>query len=482
MTESSSQTQPNHTGSTRPSKPDDQGKTFPARPGKSKPSPTRSTTPSRDQSPQPLGRRKRMLRLVVWSGLAVISFGLAAFIGGLNGYHAAVQTRQSRQDFAQVKSLVEQYQWGVLDQQAGRYAIAKQRYEWVLAQDPNFPDASQRLAEVNDILFATATPTPTPPPTPTITPSPTPDLRPIQDLFATAQSHLQAEDWSGVIDTIINLRSVDASYKVVQVDRMLYIALRNRGVEKILRGGDLEGGTYDLTLAEQFGPLDAEANYAQGWARLYEYGSAFWGADPQAAVYYFSQVAAAAPYLRDGAGWTAIERYRAVLIQYGDQLANQDEWCSAEDQYRAAANIRNDANLQTTVDNAQLKCSPPTATPSLTPTFTLTPSPTSTGTLEPTWTSSPIPPTLPSETLTPTVTETVTESTPTTEIPTTEAPTLTPSPTVTPSPSQPPTEEPPSPTETSTPTPTDTQASPADTQLPPSLTEVVTPLPSQQVP
>lgn len=423
-----------------------------------------------------LSRLPRPAILIAWAASVLLLFSLAVYIGAVNGYQAALQTRQQKQDFAQVQAVVEQYQLGLQDQRAGRLEVAKQRYEWVLSQDPDFPEANQRVAEVNAILFATATPTPTPLPTATPSPSPTPDLRPIEDLFNTARAFTTAGDWEGAINAIINLRSADPSYRVAQVDRMLYLALRNRGVNKILQDGDLGGGTYDLALAEQFGPLDAEANYTLGWARLYQYGSAFWGADPAAAVYYFGQVAAAAPYLRDGTGWTAMGRYRAVLIQYGDKLAGQDEWCAAEEQYRLAANINSNAELQDKIENAAYECSPPTATPTITPTFTLTP--TATGTPPPTETQAPTTAAPPPVTLTSTPTEAVTQPAPPTETPTSPAATTQPATEETPAVDTPvPSETTPLP-DTDTPTPSATST---ETEPPPSGVQPTTTLTSDAI-
>jgi len=93
-------------------------------------------------------------------------------------------------------------------------------------------------------------------------------------------------------------------------------------------------------------------------------------------VYYFGQVAAAAPGLRDASGWTASERYRASLIQYGDLLSSQNDWCMAQEQYEIAYSIGADATLQATIQEVTLKCSPPSPTPELT---TETPTPTATG-------------------------------------------------------------------------------------------------------
>ena len=138
---------------------------------------------------------------------------------------------------------------------------------------------------------------------------------------------------------------------------------------------NLEGGIYDLSLAEKFGPLDATA---QGWrnlARLYLIGSSFWEVYPEQAVYFFGQVAAGAPYLRDASGWTARERYRASLIQYGDQLAAQGQWCAAQEQYALALAIRDEAQIQPRATDVSYQCALPTqiaATLTFAPTWTAT--------------------------------------------------------------------------------------------------------------
>ena len=209
-----------------------------------------------------------------------------------------------------------------------------------------------------------------------------------------------------------------------------------QGIEKIFRQGDLEGGIYDLALAERFSPLDIEAQSAREWARIYLLGSSFWEVYPEKAVYFFSQVASALPSLRDASGWTAIERLRASLIHWGDQLMGQEEWCVAQNKYEQASQIRYDAQLQTQLEVAFQKCTPPTATltatSTLTSTLTLTPtyayetpvlSPTPTGTPTPTPSLEPTEPQPATETPTPPIST----DTPEPPTPTPEPPTQTPS-------------------------------------------------------
>jgi hypothetical protein len=181
-----------------------------------------------------------------------------------------------------------------------------------------------------------------------------------------------------VIETCIALRREDPSFHVVEVDSLLYRALQSRGVDKIRKSSNLEGGIYDLSLAENFGPLDATA---QGWrnlARLYLIGSSFWEVYPEQAVYFFGQVASGAPFLRDASGWTARERYRASLIHYGNQLAAQEQWCAAQEQYTLALAIRPESPIESRATDVSYQCVLPTQ---IAASLTMAPSPTSTATV-----------------------------------------------------------------------------------------------------
>lgn len=388
-----------------------------------------------------VGRKK-----IVWGIWLFITLFLILAMGVLGaacGRQSALQEYHRLQTLEALKALEAQYVMGVQELESGQYDLARQRLEYVLAHDPNFPGAAQKLLQVLQILNATATPTAVPP---TPTPTPTRDLRPVEELFNHAQSLFVQQNWNGVLDTLLALRRVDPAYRVVEVDSLIYRSLRYRGLDKIRNEGNLEGGIYDLALAERFGPLDVEAARWRNLARLYMIGSSFWEVYPQQAVYYFSQVAAAAPGLRDGSGWTAKERYRVSLIQYGDWLARRGDWCNAQKQYELAISVREDVTVQATAIYVGLQCSPPTAIVTLPQTFTLTPTETLVPTLglPPTETATSV---LPSPTiviLTPTPSATATF--------TSTLPPSTPTPTV---------ETPPTPTETPLPpTPTETPTSP----------------------
>jgi hypothetical protein len=165
--------------------------------------------------------------------------------------------------------------------------------------------------------------------------TPTPDTRSIEEKFAQAQVAMAAGDWTLALETLFALRKEDPAFMAVEVDSMLYVAFRNRGVEKILAvaGGELESGLYDLSQAELFGPLDTEADGFRNWARLYLIGSSFYSVGDWAqAAFYLGQVAPFAPNLHNGSGGFAMDWYLDALEKYINQLDEAHEWCTAFEQ------------------------------------------------------------------------------------------------------------------------------------------------------
>jgi len=387
-------------------------------------------------------RNKRPLWFVILgSCLGFIFIFLSVLMGGYTGYQSGHQEIARAAVLADFQQLQEQFFLGMQDFNEGNLELARQRFEYILARDPNFPGAADRLVDTLRILYATSTPTAIPP-TPTLTP--TRDMRPVEELLELAKNYFDLGDWNNVIDTLIALRKENPDFRVVDVDSLLFRSLRNRGIQKIQSESNLEGGIYDLALADRFGPIDEEAKRWRNLARIYMIGLGFWEVYPQQAVYYFGQVAAAAPYLRDASGWTASGRYRESLLHYADQLAREGDWCEAESQYLLALSLGADNRIQATAVYAQLQCSPPTHTPTFTQTITQTPTATTSVTpwltviITPTETSTLSP--SPSATVSSTapIPETVTStlsSTPTPPSSTTPTPSQTPQPSPSPTPS-----------------------------------------------
>jgi tetratricopeptide (TPR) repeat protein len=339
-------------------------------------------------------------RSLLFTGLGLLVILVLAILAG---YGSGISIRRSNESSTISQQIGEQYQNALMDIEFGRYENAKQRLEWIIAHDPTFPGAQDKLTEVLVLMNQ---------PTPTLTPSltPTPDFSGAEQAFAQAQQLIAAQDWPGALGTLDEIRKLDASYKTGQVDGMYYFALRNYGYDLITKQGNLEGGIYHFTLAERFGPLDRDANGLREGARYYLIGASFWELDWQQALSYFDQVYRGWSGLWDGT-FTATERFYYASMRYGDQLLEQGDACGAVTQYSNAMAIA--ALDQQAADNyeaAYTACYPPTPTIDLTLSVT------------------PIVPTLetPIATAEPPPTVEVTTEVPPTEVPTevpTEAPT-----------------------------------------------------------
>jgi tetratricopeptide (TPR) repeat protein len=328
---------------------------------------------------EPAETPKARRRWILWAILGVLLLALIAAGSAYAGYNSAIDQRTQYQSTLVAGEASNQYVLAQQDIALGNYDRARQRLEYIIQIDPNFPNVSDQLAFVLTQQRITASPTMAPSPTLT----PTPDYRGRDDLFTQAQALLVGRDWTGTIDTLLLLRKNYPDYMPVKVDDMLYVALRNRGIDKIATQHDLEGGNYDLTLAERFGPLDAEARNWRDWADQYIRGASFWDVDWAQAVYYFSMLADAAPNLSDSSGWTASSRYLDALLGYGDWFALQGQWCDAQQQYDTYMSMLANPQVEPTAVYAADKCTQASAPPPPPPPSPTTDTPTPTATEEP---------------------------------------------------------------------------------------------------
>jgi tetratricopeptide (TPR) repeat protein len=314
-----------------------------------------------DDGPSDTQPRRKKPGRFKWVLGGIILMLLLAAVGGLLGYKKGIDDRIQNQEDQIAMIATTQFQLGVNELDAGNYEMARKRFEYVISLDPGFPGAVEKLTDVMLKMAMVTTPTPVVEAGPV--PTATPDLRGAEAIFNQAVQVYRGQDWNATIATLDRLRDEDITYRTIEVDGMYYIALRFSGIQKIVQEGNLEGGMYDLSQAERYGPVDGQADQYRAWARYYLTGSSFWDVDWPKAIDYFFQVYSALPNLRDGSGWTAMERYRKASIAYGDQLAEAGEYCMARDQYRNALSLGGDELLAPTATAVQLLCEPPTPTP-----------------------------------------------------------------------------------------------------------------------
>lgn len=317
-----------------------------------------------------------------------LGFILLIALGILGGYQSGLTMRRDAQATVVFHQLSEQFQLGVQALNEERYEVALQHFQFVLNHDPAYPGAQDKLTEI--LVKMSISPTPTASPTPILTP--TPDLRGVEEIFTRARQLLAAQDWDGAISNLDSLRKTDSVYRAAQVDGMYYIALRTRGVSKIINEKcaniNLEGGIYDLTLAERFGPLDSYSESLRTWSRFYISGASFWELDWLQAMNSFGQIYPYWPNLMDSSCKTATERWRYAAIKYAERIWMSGEYCAAQQLYDEVflnAPSLNNATAFPTATAVYENCvgddggPPPSASetpvPSPTPTPTPTPTP-----------------------------------------------------------------------------------------------------------
>ncbi len=351
--------------------------------------------------------------------LVMLLYGLIILgIAGVGGYLTGLEDREALAAGQRAQALQEQFDLGVQDLLAGRLEIARQRFDFILSEDPQFPGALELLEEARAGLNEpTLTPSATASPTSAATPTPTLDLGSIDGLFATAQTAQVQSNWTGVIEALVAILAEAPEYRPDEVDQMLFSALRSRGLEKIW-AGQQEEGIYDLALAERIYPLDSQADSWRRSAAFYLFANSYFGLDWELATRHFAQICQAGI-------WDGCFKYARSAWEYADLLFEEEDPCEAVVQYEASLLTLEDAAKAPTATesfNVCMTATAPSPTPTITPTlgtvtgsptFAVTETPTPPGpTLTPTASFTITPPGAPSKTPTPipTATETPTPS------------------------------------------------------------------------
>jgi tetratricopeptide (TPR) repeat protein len=309
-------------------------------------------TPSRLGSPT----RRRMFHIFLVYLAALIAIGLVAYFQG-RGLNSAEQIAQVSE------AMHEQFELGIADLEAGHYEIARQRFEAIINFDPAYPGAEDMLVEA---LINLNVPTVTP----TSEPTPTPDPSPPEALLEQAKTALADEDWDTVINKLLSLRAKDPTYQSVKVDGMMYVALRNKGMELISQGL-MEEGLFNLSLAKRFGPLDRDAMFRMTLAQQYLLANSYIGLNWARASELFK------PLCEQVATLDSCRKYAESAWKYGDLLWDADDPCGASEQYIGALNAYELPDLAPTASKADKVCATQSAPPPR-PTATPTPSPTPT--------------------------------------------------------------------------------------------------------
>ena len=150
---------------------------------------------------------------------------LGAFSGAL-GYYNGDRVHSSQATLEMGTYLNDQIILAAEDYVAGNYLLARDRLVYILENNRDFSAAIELLVEVQVVLNMTATP---PAPTATTTLTPTPDMRPVEEQYNAAVSMISLAEWDLALEMLSNIRKTNPAYRVIDVDGLMYLALRNRG-------------------------------------------------------------------------------------------------------------------------------------------------------------------------------------------------------------------------------------------------------------
>ena len=182
----------------------------------------------------------KFLQKLTWLHWLLLGLFVLIFSGTLAlalGYLSGNRARDESLAQALETDIQTQYDLGLQDFEAGNYALARQRFDYVLQQDPNYPGVVDMLSET---LLRLAEPTAVPAtatPAATATPSPTPDTRQADELYRQAEAQFNNQEWKPLVETIVALRNIDPQYQAAQVDRMLYLGLLFTGIDIFEKNG-----------------------------------------------------------------------------------------------------------------------------------------------------------------------------------------------------------------------------------------------------
>lgn len=312
-------------------------------------------SPAQMSDTQPIPAKKpRRGRVILVGILATLLLGA---IGAGFGYRQGIQDRINLQQDQILKEAAMQFQYGIQQFDNGNFQLARTHFEYVLQNYPEFPGITERYTETMVRLAQVSAPTSQPQATPTFT-----NMN-AEALFNQALQQVQTLQWAGAINTLDALRNEDTNYRTLEVDGLYFITLRYRAVEMIVNEGNLEEGLYFMSLLSKYAPLDRDAVNYSNWARLYLTGASYWEVDWEQVVNFFSQLAGAFPYMHDGNGWTANDRYIRGSEYYADQLADAGEHCKSLQYYQTVLNYSANEPVQDKYNQAYRKCHPPTKTP-----------------------------------------------------------------------------------------------------------------------
>jgi len=277
--------------------------------------------------------------------LVILVLVVILVIGALGVYHGLQERDRLTRETAD-----EHYAAGLAHLENGKYELAVAELELTLRLVPDYREAEEKLSEAKAKLEVQATPTVEI------------QKQVTADLFSQAQTFYDEGEWDEVVLTLERLRTLDPDYEPEAVEELLFATFYDQGLELINEERWEEALRY-LDRALELKPAQEDVLQQRKLAALYLTAISYWGADWDKAITNFHELYSIKPDYMD-----AKHRLYEAYVNRGDLYADQDEWCSAEDQYSLALEIKPDQAGEEKRIEADRLCLGVAPTPALTST------------------------------------------------------------------------------------------------------------------
>lgn len=267
-------------------------------------------------------------------------------IGTLGVYHGLQERGRLTQETAE-----EHYAAGLAHLENGGYELAVAELELTLRLVPGYRDAEEKLSEAKARLEVQATPTFEV------------QKKVAADLFSQAQTFYDEGKWDDVVITLERLRALDPDYEPEAVEELLFATYYDQGLA-LINEGRLEEALRSLDKALELEPAQEEVLEQRKLAALYLTAISYWGADWDKAITNFYEL-----YSIEHDYMDVKQRLYDAYMSKGDLYADQNQWCTAEDQYALALEIKPDQVGEGKRVEANRLCSGVAPTPVITSTI-----------------------------------------------------------------------------------------------------------------
>ncbi len=283
-----------------------------------------------EAEPRRLSRRRMVfgcLGLFLCVGLFYGAIGL------LGVYHGLQERAQITQTEAE-----DHYQKGQEHLANNSLELAIAEFELALSLNPNLLAARKALREAERLALAQ--------------PTPTSETRSAAaaSILETAEAQIAEEKWTEAVETLAQVRDLDADYQVERVSDLIHQANYQLGLQ-LTRPNQIEEAVLAFETALSERPDDAELTVELAKALAYIEGTAAQETDRAEAIEALKLL-----YQEDPDYLDVKKRLLQNYEAFGDELLAQEEWCRAETQFVEASLLEPSDALKTKTELSMDRC------------------------------------------------------------------------------------------------------------------------------